>query len=271
MFLLLTCHTVFLISYRDEKCHSIQNGASDLIPPAVRQTVELLSGGGASSTCGHAGATLGSEWLEQLAECLFYNGPEGGAMSLSQALTVFDDIISCPPLTEYMLLEERKSYAAATTSSTTSISSRQEKFRKFSLIYHLLHLYATEGSAGLTRCLDPACITQDPLDYSDSWHLMLVLDGLKLPYPHPPMSVKATITASIVSQLCLSSKNTRDRGGGVLWPWAAFILLYENNGWGYAAGSDAAREVVMRFGHSATQEEWTMAVDYLGLPEIWLQ
>ncbi len=258
---------------RMQLCQWDEAGASDLIPPTVRQTLELLSGSGTSSTCGPVGAALGSEWLEQLAECLFYNGgPEGGAMSLAQALAVFDDVMSCPPLTEYALLEERKTYTATTTSSTTtSINSGQEKFRKFSLIYHLLRLYATEGSAGLTRCLDPACLTQDPLDYSSSWHLMLVLDGLKLPYPHPPMSVKATITASIASQLCLSFQNTQDGGGGVLWPWAAFILLYENNGWECAAGIDAAREVVMRFGYSATQEEWTMAVDYLGLPEIWLR
>ncbi len=258
---------------RMQLCQWDEAGASDLTPPAVRQTLELLSGGGASSSaCGHVGASLGSEWLEQLVECLFYNAPEGEAMTLAQALAVFDDVMSCPPLTEYALLEEVKSYTVG-TSSTTSISSGQEKFRKFSLIYHLLHLYATEGSAGLTRCLDPACLTQDPLDYSISWHLMLVLDGLKLPYPNPPVSVKSTITASIVNQLCLSSKNIHDGGGGggALWPWAAFVLLYENNGWEYAASIDAAREIVMRFGYSATQEECTLSVEYLGLPEIWLQ
>ncbi len=260
---------------RMQLCQWDEAGASDLIPPTVRQTLELLSGSGTSSTCGPVGAALGSEWLEQLAECLFYiGGPDGGAMSLAQALAVFDDVMSCPPLTEYALLEERKSYTATTTSSPSiSINSGQEeKYQKFSLIYHLLCLYATEGSAGLTQCLDPACLTRDPLDYSSSWHLMLVLDGLKLPYPHPPVSVKATITASIASQLCLSSQNTQDEGGGgALWPWAAFILLYESNGWEYAAGIDAAREIVMRFGYAATRDEWTMAVDYLGLPEIWLR
>jgi hypothetical protein len=220
---------------------------------SVLRSMELLSGG----ACHHGSlGACGGTWLEQVAECLWHSGG-GGQEDLHSALSSFLQAVKDgrgqEPFAGYL-------------GNHNSTWDGGEVRREWCLLFHLLELYATDGSSSAIRCLDPACRTLDLLDYSHSWHLMSVLQALHLPYPSPDATVRASISSSFACQLCWHG----------LWPWAVYVLLHEASRGPTSEQfmTSSAREIVMQHGYNVAQDQtssmWKLLVETIQVPKVWL-
>ncbi|XP_060517392.1 nuclear pore complex protein Nup98-Nup96-like isoform X1 [Cylas formicarius] len=168
--------------------------AANHISDAMKKLYLLLSG---VPTKDGVNIFDGIDWKRAFAMHLWYMCPAGAPVEMAIEL--------------YKKSFEEFYYAKHPSPVYSTESGSDEG--PFDVIYHILMLYKS-GIHRLSSVLNPATVTDDPLDYRLSWLLLQLFLSLKV----------GLIEVSEANKLCTSFSNQLEELGH--WEWAVFVLLY---------------------------------------------